>query len=107
MSLCLAEDPALSEVLIFASYSLKSRQQENELAIPFPWLDCRLSRFKSLGWSFDEEYDESHWRDRWIIDYHDLSLSDPLPPPIDEQNHFVPYLYKDVLLVSDVPCGHF
>lgn len=68
--------------------------------MPFPWLDSELKRLKSLGWSFEQQYDEAHWRDIWIVDYHDLNVGDPMQPPVDPENHFIPFSYKDVLLVS-------
>lgn len=74
-----------------------------EVAEPFPWLDCRLSRLRSLRWEFFESQESNGCHPCWRINYPNHDREDPFQPWL-EGDHFSALSYQKLLMVR---CSRF
>lgn len=78
---------------------IKIRPRKIDSAVPFPWLDCELSRFTGLGWELVHDYDYLAKQTVWKVDYNDEE--DPCDPlhRTFRDDHFSPFRWLNMLVV--------
>lgn len=89
-----------SELMAVCRIRIRPRKQEP--AIPFPWLDCELSRLKALNWELERGAEDYEVMDgpSWSVNYHDgLDYQDVIWGR-DKRRHFEPHSRHHLLLVS-------